>query len=212
MRPARRWCATAWRGSPTRDGAVKAFVNFDPECALSQARALDRGPRRGPLHGVPIGLKDTIDTFDMPTEMGSPIYRGNRPRAMHPASRCCAAPARSFSARPRPANSPAARRRKPPTRTMPRIRLAARRADRRRRSPISWCRRRSARKPAARCCGHPRSAVCSVISRRTTRSTKPGVWPAAASIDTIGWLSRSIDDIALLTAVLRMERRSGCAS
>jgi Asp-tRNA(Asn)/Glu-tRNA(Gln) amidotransferase A subunit family amidase len=64
-----------------RDGVVKAFVNFDPELALAQARALDRGPRRGPLHGVPIGLKDTIDTFDMPTEMGSPIYRGNRPVA-----------------------------------------------------------------------------------------------------------------------------------
>ncbi len=64
-----------------RDGVVKAFVNFDPDIALSQARALDRGPRRGPLHGVPIGLKDTIDTVDMPTEMGSPIYRGNRPRA-----------------------------------------------------------------------------------------------------------------------------------
>ena len=64
-----------------RDGVVKAFVNFDAAIALDQARALDRGPRRGPLHGVPIGLKDTIDTVDMPTEMGSPIYRGNRPRA-----------------------------------------------------------------------------------------------------------------------------------
>src|SRR5580658_6715640 len=64
-----------------RDGTVKAFVNLDPELALAQARALDRGPHRGPLHGVPIGLKDTIDTFDMPTEMGSPIYRGNRPVA-----------------------------------------------------------------------------------------------------------------------------------
>ncbi|MGA9895816.1 MAG: amidase family protein, partial [Xanthobacteraceae bacterium] len=64
-----------------RDGVVKAFVNFHPELALAQARALDRGQRRGPLHGVPIGLKDTIDTFDMPTELGSPIYRGNRPFA-----------------------------------------------------------------------------------------------------------------------------------
>src|ERR1700733_8521778 len=64
-----------------RDGVVKAFVNFDADVALGQARALDRGPRRGPLHGIPIGLKDTIDTFDMPTEMGSAIYRGNRPRA-----------------------------------------------------------------------------------------------------------------------------------
>jgi len=64
-----------------RDDVVKAFVNFDAELALKQARALDRGAIRGPLHGVPVGLKDTIDTFDMPTEMGSAIYRGNRPRA-----------------------------------------------------------------------------------------------------------------------------------
>ncbi|MFZ3309087.1 MAG: amidase family protein, partial [Xanthobacteraceae bacterium] len=64
-----------------RDGTVKAWVDFDPERALDQARALDRGPRRGPLHGIPVGLKDTIDTCEMPTEMGSPIYRGNRPRA-----------------------------------------------------------------------------------------------------------------------------------
>ena len=65
-----------------RDEVVKAWVNFDEKLALAQARALDGGSTRGPLHGgVPIGLKDTIDTFDMPTEMGSPIYRGNRPRA-----------------------------------------------------------------------------------------------------------------------------------
>ncbi len=62
-----------------RDNVVKAFVNFDPGLALAQARALDRGPRRGPLHGVPIGVKDIIDTADMSTEMGSPIYRGNCP-------------------------------------------------------------------------------------------------------------------------------------
>jgi hypothetical protein len=48
-------------------------------CAGAGARARSRAAR-GPLHGVPIGVKDTIDTFDMPTEMGSPIYRGHRPR------------------------------------------------------------------------------------------------------------------------------------
>ena len=62
-----------------RDGVVKAWVNFDPELAIAQARALDHGPKRGPLHGVPIGVKDIIDTFDMPTEFGSLIYKGHRP-------------------------------------------------------------------------------------------------------------------------------------
>lgn len=52
---------------------------FDPDLALAQARALDHEQRGGPRHGVPIRVKDIIDTFDMPTEMGLPIYRGYRP-------------------------------------------------------------------------------------------------------------------------------------
>ncbi len=64
-----------------REATVHAWAWLDPEHALSQARALDSGPIRGPLHGVAIGVKDIFDTADMPTEMGSPIYRGNRPSA-----------------------------------------------------------------------------------------------------------------------------------
>ena len=64
-----------------REPVVKAWVKFNPELALAQAHALDREPRRGRLHDVPIGIKDVINTFDMPTEMGSPIYRGYRPTA-----------------------------------------------------------------------------------------------------------------------------------
>ena len=37
--------------------------------------------RPGPLHGLPIGVKDVLDTADMPSEYGSPIWRGWRPRA-----------------------------------------------------------------------------------------------------------------------------------
>src|SRR5215470_4114431 len=62
-----------------REDTVKAWATVDPDHALAQARALDKGPVRGPLHGVPIAVKDVIDTGDMPTEMGSPIYRGHRP-------------------------------------------------------------------------------------------------------------------------------------
>src|SRR2546429_7925769 len=38
----------------------------------------------GPLRGIAVGIKDIIDTSDFPTEMGSPIYRGWRPRADAP--------------------------------------------------------------------------------------------------------------------------------
>jgi Asp-tRNA(Asn)/Glu-tRNA(Gln) amidotransferase A subunit family amidase len=61
--------------------AVKAWAWLDPEQALAQARAADRNGRPGLLAGVPVGVKDVIDTVDMPTEHGSPIYRGNRPFA-----------------------------------------------------------------------------------------------------------------------------------
>ncbi len=47
---------------------------------LAQARALDRqNAPIGPLHGVPFGVKDIIDTHDMPTSYGSPIYQGHQP-------------------------------------------------------------------------------------------------------------------------------------
>ncbi|KAL8349137.1 hypothetical protein RB601_002034 [Gaeumannomyces tritici] len=51
------------------------------QLVLEQARSLDRisPDRRGPLHGVAVGIKDIMNTKDMPTEFGSPIYKGNRP-------------------------------------------------------------------------------------------------------------------------------------
>jgi len=61
--------------------AVKAWVWLDPEQGLAQARAADLAGRPGLLAGVPVGVKDVIDTVDMPTQHGSPIYRGNRPFA-----------------------------------------------------------------------------------------------------------------------------------
>jgi Asp-tRNA(Asn)/Glu-tRNA(Gln) amidotransferase A subunit family amidase len=62
-----------------REGALSAWASFDPDLAMAEARARDNGPAKGVLHGVPIGVKDVIDTNDLPTEMGSPIYAGHRP-------------------------------------------------------------------------------------------------------------------------------------
>ncbi len=63
---------------------LKAFAHLDPQHALAQARELDRrrqhGLPGGPLFGLPVGLKDIIDTADQPTEWGTPLYRGRRPR------------------------------------------------------------------------------------------------------------------------------------
>ena len=64
-----------------REPVVKAWSSLDPARVLEQAQALDRKSERGLLHGVPVGVKDVIETRDMPTEMGSPIYRGYRTRS-----------------------------------------------------------------------------------------------------------------------------------
>ena len=50
-----------------RDAEVLAWSHLAREPALQRARVLDRGPRKGLLHGVPMGVKDIIDSFDQPT-------------------------------------------------------------------------------------------------------------------------------------------------
>jgi Asp-tRNA(Asn)/Glu-tRNA(Gln) amidotransferase A subunit family amidase len=65
------------------DGQVQAWAFLDPDHALAQARAADEwrlsGRATGPLHGVPIGIKDIFDTADMPTENGSVLHAGRTP-------------------------------------------------------------------------------------------------------------------------------------
>jgi Asp-tRNA(Asn)/Glu-tRNA(Gln) amidotransferase A subunit family amidase len=63
--------------------AVQAWHYLDEAHALAQARARDEeraaGHPIGPLHGVPVGIKDIIDTTDMPTEDGSALHAGRTP-------------------------------------------------------------------------------------------------------------------------------------
>jgi Asp-tRNA(Asn)/Glu-tRNA(Gln) amidotransferase A subunit family amidase len=65
------------------DPEVQAWAFLDPGHALQQAHAADRwrgeGHPTGPLHGVPVGVKDIIDTADMPTENGSALHAGRTP-------------------------------------------------------------------------------------------------------------------------------------
>lgn len=63
---------------------IQAFAHLDPAHALAQAKALDErrlsGRPTGPLHGIPVAVKDIFDTGDYPTECGSPLLAGRRPR------------------------------------------------------------------------------------------------------------------------------------
>ena len=77
--PAKRSCAHASNASPRASGEVHAWAYFDADAALAAARAFDKSGKRGPLAGVPFGVKDIIDTLDMPTEWGTPIHRGRQP-------------------------------------------------------------------------------------------------------------------------------------
>ena len=62
---------------------VRAFAHLDPDHAIAQARALDdyrqQGGALGPLHGIPVAIKDIVDTGDYPTEFGSAIFAGRQP-------------------------------------------------------------------------------------------------------------------------------------
>lgn len=62
---------------------VQAWAFVDETRALEQARNVDRvrreGHAMGPLHGLPVGVKDIIDTADMPTEDGTVLHAGRRP-------------------------------------------------------------------------------------------------------------------------------------
>ena len=60
----------------TRDPEIYAWAFIDPDLALKQARDLDKTPRRSPLHGIPVGVKDVFDTLEMPTAHGFRPYLG----------------------------------------------------------------------------------------------------------------------------------------
>ena len=64
-----------------RDPTVKAWVYLSPRVILEQATKLDDVPAsdRGPLHGLPIAVKDVILTKDMPTQYNSKLYETNDP-------------------------------------------------------------------------------------------------------------------------------------
>lgn len=67
------------------DAQIRAWAFVDADLALEQAREADRirrsGRATGVLHGVPVGVKDIVDTRDMPTEHGTSICAGRRPDA-----------------------------------------------------------------------------------------------------------------------------------
>jgi Asp-tRNA(Asn)/Glu-tRNA(Gln) amidotransferase A subunit family amidase len=189
-----------------RENDLQAWEYVKPEQVLAQARALDREAPRGPLHGVPVAVKDIIDTCDMPTQYGSPIYTGHQPKA----DAACVALLR---------NAGAVILGKTVT-----VELAA----------FHWARTRNphnlAHTPGGSSSGSAAAvadfmaplalgtqtggstirpaAYCGIVGYKPSFNliNRAGVKPLAESQDTVGLLARSVPDVALMLSVL-----SGCA-
>ncbi|HET7678559.1 MAG TPA: amidase [Xanthobacteraceae bacterium] len=186
----------------SREATVHAWASLDPELTRRQARELDRGPRRGPLHGVPLGVKDVLDTADLPTEMGSPIYRGHRPAS----DAACVALVRAAGAiilgktvtaefagmTPGPTANPHNPAHTPGGSSSG---SGAAVADFMVPAAFGTQTGGSILRPAS---------YCGVIGYKPSYGafSRSGLKLAAESLDTIGLITRSIDDIELLTAVL----------
>ncbi|MBN42118.1 MAG: hypothetical protein CL573_01365 [Alphaproteobacteria bacterium] len=184
------------------DDAVRAWAYIDGELALQQAQACDNKAPKGALHGVPLGVKDIIDTQDMPTQMGSPVYAGYRPGA----DAACVAQVRNAGAiilgktvttefagsHPGPTANPQDLNYSPGGSSSG---SAAAVADYMVPAAFGTQTGSSILRP---------SAYCGVIGYKPTFGTYniAGVKAAAHSLDTLGLHVRDIDDIQLLTSVL----------
>ncbi|HEX9275387.1 MAG TPA: amidase [Casimicrobiaceae bacterium] len=194
-----------------RDPAVRAFAYLDPERALAEAQLRDRAGTKGPLHGLPFGVKDIIDTHDMPTQYGSPIYAGHRP----PWDAACVALAREAGAvmlgktittefalrHPGPTANPRHFAHTPGGSSSG---SAAAVADLM--VPVAFGTQTggSIIRPAS---------YCGVVGYKPSYDTinPTGVKPLANSFDTIGLFGRCVDDCALVVGVLAGDARAAAA-
>lgn len=185
-----------------REGEVRAWAWIDPEQALAQARAADRVKPRSRLHGIPVGIKDVIDTFDMPTEYGSPIYKSHRPAA----DAACVAQIRELGGviLGKTVSTEFATRHPNKTRNPHRLTQtpggsssgsAAAVADFMVPLALGTQTSSSVIRPAA---------YCGVVGYKPSFGliNRAGMKFLSESLDTIGVLSRTVEDAALLTAML----------
>jgi Asp-tRNA(Asn)/Glu-tRNA(Gln) amidotransferase A subunit family amidase len=185
-----------------RETEVQAWQYINPEQAIAEARTRDRSDRKGALIGVPFSVKDIIDTADMPTEYGSPIYANHRPHA----DASCVALSRKAggvllgkSVTTEFANFHPSKTHNPldPTRTPggSSSGSAAAVADRMVALSIGSQTSGSTVRPAG---------FCGVFGYRPTYGDLRcvGIKESAGSLDTLGLIARSIEDIALYRDVL----------
>jgi len=188
-----------------REAEVRAFTWFDATRALAVAREHDRLPWRGPLHGLPVAVKDFIDTADIPTEYGSPIYLGHRPRAD---AACVAALkgaggfvfGKTVTAELANFTPGATRNPHHPEHTPGGSSSGSAAAVAARMAPFALGTQTagSVIRPAA---------YCGVVGFVPTRGAVPraGVKAVSDTLDVVGAFARSVEDVALVAAVLALQ-------
>lgn len=184
---------------------IQAWQHFDPAQARAQARALDSGTASGSLYGLPVGVKDLMDTSDMPTTYGSAIYTGHRPAV----DAGCVAASRSAGAivmgktvttefatfQPGPTRNPRSTVSNPRTPGGSSSGSAA--AVAAGMVPVAFGTQTAGSivRPAA---------YCGVVGYKPTHGTLPlaGIKPLSPSLDTVGALARTVDDAAFFVGIL----------
>ncbi|MBV8652149.1 MAG: amidase [Alphaproteobacteria bacterium] len=189
-----------------REDLVGAFEYLDKDQVLSQARACDRSSPRGPLHGVPIAVKDLLDTEDMPTTYGSPIYRGHRPTrdaAAVATVRGAGAVILGKTVTTEFAHTKPGRTTNPhdPARTPGGSSSGSAAAVAAFMAPLAFGTQTggSVIRPAS---------FCGLYGSKPTRGRVDlaGVKELAGSFDTVGWFARSAEDLALMGRLLLLPR------
>ena len=185
-----------------REDEVQAWACLDPDQAIAAARAFDRSGRRGPLAGVPFGVKDIIDTFDMPTEWGTPIHRGRRPEC----DAACVALARKAGGVPigKTVTTEFANLHPGKTRNPHDLARTPGGSSRGSAAAVADCMVPVALGTQTTGSTIRPASFCGAFGYRPTYGEHRlhGVMEASGSLDTLGILARSIDDIALWRDVL----------
>ncbi len=190
-----------------REPEVRAFAHLDLDAVRAQARAIDAGPWRGPLHGLPLGVKDLFDTADMPTSYGSPIHAGHRPRTDAAAVALCRAAGALLAGKtvttefayfhPGPTRNPRGLQHTPGGSSSG---SAAAVADGMLPLALGTQTAGSIIRPAA---------YCGIVGYKPSAGLVPraGVKSLSDTLDTVGAFGRSVRDVALLGAVLTGDQR-----
>lgn len=202
---ARDLCAAVIERIEAIDPEIHAWQHFDAELVRTQAKAVDASIHRGPLHGLPIGVKDLMDTGDMPATYGSPIYAGHRPTldaAAVAASRSAGAivigktvTTEFATFKPGPTVNPRSPEGKPHTPGGSSSGSAAAVAAGMVPVALGTQTAGSIIRPAA---------YCGVVGYKPTHGLLPlaGIKPLSPSLDTVGAIARSVDDAAFFVGAL----------